>query len=144
MTESELDKILLDRLEQFLSGSECGWCLVARHPPGPAGECLDLLFFQGELRCLVAVDVKLDDFLPEHLQQMHSHLAHLSQCLEHPYENAPVGILLCTGRESEVVRFVLPSEDAHFVTHCQRTLPCATRLRKLLRELRVAVETAIR
>jgi hypothetical protein len=142
MTESGLDNILLDRLEQFLSGSGRGWCFLARHPrnpPGEEAECLDLLFFHRELRCLVAVDLKLGDLLPEHVRQMHSHLGHLSQYLAHPHENVPIGIVLCTGRESEVVRFVIPSDDAHFVTHCQRALPCATDLRQWLREQRERV-----
>jgi hypothetical protein len=139
MTESELDQILLDRLQRFLLEIGCEWCFVAQHPRGvasEAGECLDLLFFHRKLRCLVAVDVKFDDFLTEYTQQMHSYLIHLARYVAHEDENVPIGILLCAGRETEVVRFVMPSDDPGLVSRCQLELPRANHLRQWLQEQR--------
>jgi len=115
MTESELDKALLDRLQHFMLGRGHECCFVARRLRVAASEedeSLDLLFFRRDLRCLVAV--------------------------AHADENPPVGILLCAGRETEVVRLVIPSDDECLVSRCQLGLPGANQLRQWLHEERPA------
>jgi YhcG PDDEXK nuclease domain len=139
MTESELDKSLLDRLQRFMLGRGHECCFVARQlriAGSEEDESLDLLFFRRDLRCLVAVDMKLEDLVPEDLRQMHSHLNYLAQHVAHADENPPVGILLCAGRETEVVRLVITSDDECFVSRCQLGLPGANQLRQWLHEER--------
>jgi hypothetical protein len=139
MTEYELEQTLLDRLQRFMldfSGELCFRARQLRLAGNDEGDCLDLLFFHRNLRCLVAMDVKLRELLPEHLRQLHVHLNHLAEYTVYADENPPVGILLCAEQEAEVVRLVMPSNDDAFVSRCQLELPGASQLRQWLHDER--------
>ena len=68
---------------------------------------IDLLFFHRELRCLVAVELKIEEFQPEFLGKMNFYLEALDRDVKKENENPTVGILLCKGKDEEVVEFAL-------------------------------------
>jgi len=68
---------------------------------------IDLLFFHRDLRCLVAVDLKIEEFQPEFIGKMNFYLEALDRDLKKAHENPSVGILLCKGKDEEVVEFAL-------------------------------------
>jgi len=139
MTEYELEQTLLDRLQRFMLDFSGELYLRARQlcvAWNGEGDSLDLLFFHRNLRCLIAIDVKLGEFLPEHLRQLHTHLNHLAEYAVDADENPPVGILLCAEQEEEVVRLVMLSNDDGFISRCQLELPRASQLRQWLHDER--------
>ncbi len=68
---------------------------------------IDLLFFHRELQCLVAIELKTVAFKPEHLGQLNFYLEALDTDVKMPNENPSIGILLCKGKDTEVVEFAL-------------------------------------
>jgi predicted nuclease of restriction endonuclease-like (RecB) superfamily len=145
MTESDLEQALIDHLRQFLLELGRDFCFVDRQFRITAGNRhhhLDLLFFHRGLRCLVAIDLKLGEFKPEHAGQLRFYVNYLAEQVAHPNENPPVGILLCAERDAEVVRFATAGDEDLFVTRYQLELPSEEQLQRWLHEERARIEHA--
>ena len=57
---------------------------------------IDLLFYNRELSCLVAFELKLGEFKAEYLGKMNLYLEALDRNVKKDYENPSVGIILCS------------------------------------------------
>jgi hypothetical protein len=68
---------------------------------------LDLLFFNRSLNCLVAIELKIDEFEPEHLGKLAFYLEAIDRDLKKPHEQPAVGVLLCAAKDHEVVEYAL-------------------------------------
>lgn len=68
---------------------------------------IDLLFFNRELSCLVAFELKLGEFLPEYLGKMNLYLEALDRDVKKENENPSVGIILCSSKDKDVVEYSL-------------------------------------
>jgi predicted nuclease of restriction endonuclease-like (RecB) superfamily len=68
---------------------------------------LDLLFYHRELRSLVAFELKIDEFKPEYLGKLSFYLEALDRDVKKPHENPSIGIILCKGKDDEVVEYAL-------------------------------------
>lgn len=68
---------------------------------------IDLLFFNRELSCLVAFELKLGEFLPEYLGKMNLYLEALDRDVKKANENPSVGIILCSTKDKDVVEYSL-------------------------------------
>jgi hypothetical protein len=68
---------------------------------------LDLLFYHRELRCLVAFELKIDEFKPEYLGKLSFYLEALDRDVKKSHENPSIGIILCKGKDDEVVEYAL-------------------------------------
>jgi predicted nuclease of restriction endonuclease-like (RecB) superfamily len=143
MTESDLEGALVDHLQQFLFELGRDFCFVARQfriSSGNRHHYIDLLLFHRRLRCLVAIDLKMGAFQPEHAGQLRFYVNHLAEHVAYPEENPPVGILLCAERDAEVVRFATAGDGDVFVTRYQLELPTENQLKGWLREERARLE----
>ena len=68
---------------------------------------VDLLFYHRELQCLVAIDLKIDDFKPEYMGKMDFYLEALDRDIKKPHENPSVGMILCKNADTDVVEYSL-------------------------------------
>lgn len=68
---------------------------------------IDLLFFNRELCCLVAVELKVGHFEPSHLGQLNFYLEALDRDVKKPHEQPSVGLILCASKDDEVVEYAL-------------------------------------
>ncbi len=68
---------------------------------------IDLLFFNRQLQCLVAIELKQGKFKAEYLGQLNLYLSLLDEYVRRPYENKSIGILLCTEQKKKTVEFAL-------------------------------------
>lgn len=68
---------------------------------------VDLLFFNCQLQCLVAIELKRGKFKAEYLGQLNLYLSLLDEYIRRPYENKSIGILLCTEQKKKTVEFAL-------------------------------------
>lgn len=68
---------------------------------------IDLLFYHRGLACLVAFELKIGTFKPEHLGKMNFYLEALDREHKKPNENPSVGVILCANKDDEVVEFAL-------------------------------------
>lgn len=66
---------------------------------------IDLLFYNRTYSCLVAFEIKLDDFKPEYVSKMSFYLEALDRQEKKNNENPSVGIILCSQKNNAVVEF---------------------------------------
>ena len=98
---------------------------------------IDLLFFNRTLSCLVAIELKVTDFKPEHLGQLEFYLEALDRDVRKPNENPSVGLILCAGKDDMVVEYALSrSLSPAMVADYQLHLPDKNLLVEKLRELK--------
>lgn len=68
---------------------------------------IDLLFFNRELNCLVAVELKSGKFKPAYLGQMQGYLSILDGFEKKSHENPSIGIILCKDMNRSFVDYVI-------------------------------------
>jgi predicted nuclease of restriction endonuclease-like (RecB) superfamily len=96
---------------------------------------LDLLFYHRGLQCLVAFDLKIDEFRPEHLGKMEFYLEALDRDVKKPHERPSIGVLLCATKDHEVVEYALArSVSPALIAEYQTALPDKQLLRRKLHE----------
>ena len=66
---------------------------------------IDLLFYNRELSCLVAFELKLGEFKAEYLGKMNLYLEALDRDVKKEQENPSVGIILCSSKDKEIVEY---------------------------------------
>jgi predicted nuclease of restriction endonuclease-like (RecB) superfamily len=108
--EADLHRSLLLNLRRFLAELGREFCFVGSEVPLQVGGkdfALDLLFFHRRLRSLVAVELKIGEFAPEHLGKLSFYLEALDRDVKMPHEGPSIGVLLCASKNSEVVEYAL-------------------------------------
>lgn len=68
---------------------------------------IDLLFFNRQLNCLVAVELKKGKFKTSYLGQLSGYLSILDEFEKKPHENPSIGIILCKDMNKAFVDFVI-------------------------------------
>lgn len=109
-SEADLHRGLLTQLRSFLIELGRDFCFVGSEFPLQVGGrdfALDLLFFHRGLNCLVAIELKIDRFEPEHLGKLNFYLEALDRDVRKPHENPAIGLLLCASKDNEVVEYAL-------------------------------------
>lgn len=74
---------------------------------GDEEKFIDLLFFNRQLNCLVAVELKDCRFQPAHLGQLSFYLSLLDKQTRMPHENPPIGLVLCREMDRTVVELAI-------------------------------------
>ncbi|HRE85961.1 MAG TPA: PDDEXK nuclease domain-containing protein [Candidatus Accumulibacter phosphatis] len=108
--EADLHQSLLRNLRRFLGEMGRDFCFIGSEVPLQVGGrdfALDLLFFHRELNCLIAIELKIGEFQPEHLGKLEFYLEALDRDLRKPHEGPSIGLLLCASKDSEVVEYAL-------------------------------------
>ena len=108
--EADLHRRLLGNMQRFLSELGRDFCFVGSEVPLQVGGrdfALDLLFFHRELACLVAIELKVGEFEPEHLGKLEFYLEALDRDVKKPHEGPSIGVLLCASKNNEVVEYAL-------------------------------------
>jgi predicted nuclease of restriction endonuclease-like (RecB) superfamily len=108
--EADLHKSLLANLRQFLAELGRDFCFVGSEvmlQVGGKDFALDLLFFHRGLSCLVAFELKIGEFRPEHLGKLEFYLEALDRDIRKPHERPSIGVLLCASKDREVVEYAL-------------------------------------
>ena len=97
--EADLEKAVLVELEKFILELGHGFTFVERQKRiiiDGDDFTLDLLFFSRILRRLIAVELKIGKFVPQHKGQMEFYLKWLNKYERQEGENEPIGLILCT------------------------------------------------
>ena len=101
---------------------------------------IDLLFYHRELQCLVAFELKMEKFKPEHLGQLNFYLEALDRDVKKPKENPSIGVLLCKDKDDAVVEYALSrSLSPTMVAEYQLCLPDKALLQKKLQEMQESI-----
>ncbi len=145
-SESDLYRGLLTQLKAFLIELGRDFCFVGSEYPVQVGGrdfALDLLFFHRGLNCLVAIELKVDRFEPEHLGKLNFYLEALDRDARKPHENPAIGLLLCASKDEEVVEYALSrSLSPALIAQYQTQLPEKRLLQAKLHEFYRLLDTA--
>ena len=137
-SEADLHKGLLTKLKHFLLELGRDFCFVGSEFPVQVGKqdfALDLLFFHRGLNALVAIELKVDKFQPEHLGKLNFYLEALDRDHKKPHENPAIGVLLCASKDDEVVEYALSrSLSPALIAEYQTQLPDKKLLQAKLHE----------
>jgi len=138
-SENDLQKGLLKNLKLFLLELGRDFILIGEEFKILVGNndyFIDLLFYHRELQCLVAFELKITDFKPEYLGKINFYLEALDRDIKKPHENPSIGILLCKGKDNEVVEYALSrSLSPTMVSEYSLKLPDKKLLQLKLHEL---------
>lgn len=108
--EKDLQKAIAQNIAKFLLEFGRDFAFMGEEYPLQVGNqdfAIDLLFYHRKLRCLVAVELKIERFKPEHLGQLNFYLEALDRDIKTETENPSIGILLCKGKDDTVVEYAL-------------------------------------
>ena len=138
-SEKDLQKSIVSNLKDFILEFGRDFAFIGREYRIQVGNndyFIDLLFFHRGLKCLVMIELKIDDFKPEYLGKLNFYLEALDRDVKKTDENPSVGIILCKSKDDEVVEYALsrnlsPTLVAEYKT---KLIPKKT-LREKLHEL---------
>ncbi len=108
-SESDLENAILNHIEEFIQELGSDFCFVARQKrmsTKAKDRYLDLLFFHRNMRRLIAIELKMTRFEPEHKGQMEWYLRWLDKNERREGEEKPLGIILCAHKDEEDVEYL--------------------------------------
>jgi predicted nuclease of restriction endonuclease-like (RecB) superfamily len=111
--ERELEERLIGRLQQFILELGYGFCFVGRQyrlELGSKEYFVDLLFYHRFLKTLVAFDLKVGSFEPEHAGKMDFYLNLLNDREKGPDDQPSIGIILCAEKNDVEVEYALKTK----------------------------------
>ena len=108
--EPMLNKMIADNVRDFILRFGQDFMFISpnyRVQAGDEEKFIDLLFFNRQLNCLVAVELKDCRFKPAHLGQLAFYLSVLDKTVKKPHENPSVGLVLCREMDRTVVELAI-------------------------------------
>ena len=108
--ERELERALIARIENFLRAMGGMFAFMdSQYRLEVDGKefFIDLLLFHRHLRCLVAIELKVGEFLPEFVGKMQFYLTALDRQVRQEDENPSIGIILCKEKSRTIVEYAL-------------------------------------
>lgn len=135
-SERDLETAIVREMESFLLELGEGFAFVARQKRmviDGKDFVLDLLFYHRQLRRLVAIDLKLEEFKPAHKGQMELYLRWLDKHERQPGEESPLGLILCESAGAEQIELLQLGKDGIRVGTYLTELPPKRLLEQKLR-----------
>ncbi len=112
--ERELEDRLVSHLQRFILELGYGFCFVGRQYRLVLSRkeyFVDLLFYHRFLKTLVAFDLKIGPFEPEHAGKMDFYLNLLNEKERGPGDKPSIGIILCAEKDDIEVEFALKTKN---------------------------------
>ncbi len=108
--EAELERKLVDHIQQFLLELGQGFAFVGRQVHLEVGDSdfyVDLLFYHLKLRCYVVVELKVTKFDPGYVSKLNMYLNIVDDLLRHPDDKPSIGLLLVKEKNQTIVEYSL-------------------------------------
>jgi len=108
-SEKDLESAIVAELQRFIIELGSDFAFLARQKRITIDNrdyYLDLLFYHRRLKSLVVIDLKIGDFDAAYKGEMELYLAWLEKHEAVTGENAPVGLILCAGKNPEHVELL--------------------------------------
>ena len=136
LSESDLEDQLLGNLQEFLLELGHGFCFEARQRRILIGDTqfyIDLVFYHRVLKCHVLIELKVAEFNHENIGQLNTYVSWYRANEMREGDNPPIGILLCTGKDSTLVEYALAGMDNNlFVSKYLLELPSKEEMQAFL------------
>lgn len=108
--ERELEDAIVKHITKFLLELGKGFAFVGRQyylEVGGDEFFIDLLFYHLELRCYIAIDLKIGKFKPEYAGKMNFYLSVLDDTMKKEYDNPSIGLILCKSKNKVMAEYAL-------------------------------------
>jgi len=136
--ENNLEEALLNHIEDFLLELGTGFCFEARQKRisiDNEHDRVDLVFYHRILKCHVLVDLKIRAFSYADVGQMNFYLNYYKNEISMQDDNPPIGIILCTEKNSVKVEYATAGLDENlFISKYKIVLPTIKELEELVKE----------
>ncbi|MCL2411457.1 MAG: PDDEXK nuclease domain-containing protein [Treponema sp.] len=112
--ERDVENALVAEIKKFIMTMGDGFCFIGNQYRLLVDEeefFVDMLLFNRNLDCLVALELKKDKFRPADLGQLSFYLSALDKYVRKPNENKTIGILLCQEMNRTVVELAVQDYD---------------------------------
>jgi hypothetical protein len=140
--EKDIEAAILREMEAFILELGVGFAFLERQKRMQIGNkdyYLDLLFYHRKLRRLIAIDLKLEEFVAADKGQMELYLNWLKKHEQSADEAEPFGIILCAGKDAEHVELLeLEKSGIHVASYLTKMLPKKQLELKLHEAMRLA------
>ena len=136
-SETDLEKRLLDNLQQFLLELGKGFTFVARQKRFSFEEDhfkVDLVFYNRLLQCFVLFDLKIGKLKHQDLGQMQMYVNYYDRYEKTDEEKPTIGVLLCNEKSDAMVELTLPKDSNIYASQYKLYLPDKQELQKKLQE----------
>jgi len=141
-SEKDFESAIIAELQSFITELGTDFAFLARQKRITVGKedyYVDLIFFHRSLRRLIAVELKLADFKYEHKSQMELYLRWLDKHERRKGEDKPLGIILCAGKDHELVELLeLGKSGIHVAEYLTELPPRELLEKKLLNAIQTA------
>ncbi|WP_017258875.1 PDDEXK nuclease domain-containing protein [Pedobacter arcticus] len=135
-SESDLEKAIIDKLEQFMLELGKGFLFESRQKRITLdGDhfYIDLSFYNRLLKCFVLIDLKIGKLTHQDIGQMQMYVNYHDRKIKSPDENPTIGIILCKQESKTVVEFTLPENNEQiFAREYKLYLPSKEDLKRQL------------
>ena len=114
-TEKDLESAIISQMQEFICEIGSDFAFLGRQKRitvDTVDYYIDLLFFHRSLRRLVAIDLKLGKFKPEHEGQMRLYLRYLDKNERREGEESPIGLILCSEGNTEHIEYLMLEENS--------------------------------
>lgn len=146
-SEAELEKALIDNLQNFILELGKGFAFVARQQhikTETADFYIDLVFYNYILKCFVIVELKTHSITHQDIGQLDMYVRMYDDLKKPKEDNPTIGILLCTETDKTIAKYSVLAENKQlFATKYVDYLPTEAELaneierQKLLLKLQV-------
>ncbi len=144
-TEIEVEKALMDNLQEFLLELGRGFSFVARQKRITAeGDhfYIDIVFYNYILKCFVLIDLKVGKLSHQDIGQMDFYVRYYEKEIRSETDNPTIGIILSSERNETIVKYsVLEESRQLFSAKYLPYLPTEEELKKELKRERDLLET---
>jgi predicted nuclease of restriction endonuclease-like (RecB) superfamily len=142
--EDELEQALIDKLQEFLLELGRGFTYESRQKRITFdGEhfYIDLVFYNYILKCFVLIDLKTGKLTHQDIGQMQMYVNYYTREMMNEGDNPPIGIILCSDKSENVVRYTLPMDNTQiFTSKYKMYLPTEEELKRELEREREIIE----
>ena len=110
MLESDLERALVAQIEKFLLELGRGFMFVGtqqRITLNNTHYYVDMVFYNKILRAYVLIELKTTKLTPEAAGQLNMYLNYYAAEVNDPDDNPPIGIILCTEKDSVAAEYAL-------------------------------------
>jgi predicted nuclease of restriction endonuclease-like (RecB) superfamily len=143
-SEKDLENAILVQLQSFIKELGNDFAFLDRQKRITVDAVdykIDLLFYHRGLRRLVAIDLKLGKFKPQHEGQMLLYLRYLNKNERKEGEESPIGLILCSEGNTEHIEYMMLEDSNIKVAQYYTQLPDKKLLsEKLQRAIAIARE----
>ena len=133
-TETDLEKGLIQHLQDFLVELGRGFAFVARqqHIFTDAGDFyIDLVFYNYILKCFVLIDLKKGQITHQDVGQMDMYVRMYDELKRTEGDNPTIGIVLCSETSKDIARYsILKDSNNLFAAKYMPLMPTEEELRR--------------